>query len=362
MLIRTFNITVLYTITVLLISNSYGYAQTCGEKYTINSGDTLSAIASRTYKDGALWTLIYNSNQSVIGNKPSRIFPGQLIRIPCLDGSKTESVSADDADPVKPAQAVKPNWDDSVLLVTAGDYAPFTDQKLEKGGMVTDLLATAFEKRTQEHGATPVSISWVNDWSAHLPMVKSKRFDGVFPWYRPDCDAPKLFGDAKFRCENFKFSEPVFQVLMLLFVKKGSDFQFNTDDEIIGKNICRMEGYLVFDFDQNGRNWHKEKKINLTRPKTVKECFDLLDKGEVDAVSINEFTGKTGIRDLNLGGKVVPLRRPMSVVGLHVLTAKSHPQADQLIEHVNKSVEALRDSGEYDAIVEKHMTAYWQLN
>ena len=352
---KTSVISIFYAVLVFLILNSQGFAQVCGERYTIASGDTLSGIASRSYKDGGQWTIIYNSNQSVIGKEPSRILPGQRIRIPCLDGSKSAAVEAIAA---KPTRVSTSKSNESILLVTAGDYAPFTDEKLEKGGMVTDLLATAFEK----HGAKHINISWVNDWSAHLPMAKAKKFDGVFPWYRPDCDAPRLFGDAKFRCENFKFSEPVFQVLMLLFVNNGSDFQFNTDDEIIGKNICRMEGYLVFDFDQNGRNWHTEKKINLIRPKTVAECFDLLAKGEVDAVSINEFTGKSGIRDLKLEGKVVALRRPMASVGLHVLTSKSHPQADQLIEQVNNSVEALRDSGEYDAIVEKHLTAYWQLN
>lgn len=339
----------------LSLSTSQVYAQTCGEKYTVVNDDTLSGIASRSYKDGGLWTLIYNTNQTVIGEDPSRVFPGQRLRIPCLDGSSSAQVRKS---PSAPVRTISIKADDAMLIYTGSDVAPFTDQKLDKGGMLTDLLATAFSK----HAKKPMVISWVNDWSQHLPMTEATRFDGAFPWYRPDCDAPVLFGDAKYRCETFNFSESLFQVLVLLFVNKDSDFQFNTDEEIIGKNICRMESYMTFDFDQNGRNWYREKKINLKRPKAVADCFDLLAKGEVDAVSINEFTGKTAVRDLKLEDKVVALRRPMSIVGMHVITSKKHPQGDQLIEQVNASVEALRESGEYDEIVEKHLTAYWQLN
>jgi len=50
--------------------------------YTVQSGDTLSAIAQRFYGDANRWPDIHNANRSVIGNDPDRIFPGQVLSIP----------------------------------------------------------------------------------------------------------------------------------------------------------------------------------------------------------------------------------------------------------------------------------------
>ena len=49
--------------------------------YTIEKGDTLSAIAQRHYKDANAWRRILDANKGVIDD-PDKIYPGQQIRIP----------------------------------------------------------------------------------------------------------------------------------------------------------------------------------------------------------------------------------------------------------------------------------------
>jgi nucleoid-associated protein YgaU len=51
------------------------------EFYTIEKGDTLSAIAKRYYGDVSAYTRIFEANKDIIED-PDRIFPGQKIRIP----------------------------------------------------------------------------------------------------------------------------------------------------------------------------------------------------------------------------------------------------------------------------------------
>ncbi len=51
------------------------------EYYTIESGDTLWAIASKFLGNGAKYTEIFEANREVIED-PDKIFPGQKIRIP----------------------------------------------------------------------------------------------------------------------------------------------------------------------------------------------------------------------------------------------------------------------------------------
>ena len=52
--------------------------------YTIQKGDTLSAIAKREYGDAQEWRAIYDANRETIKD-PDRIFPGQKIYLPIRD-------------------------------------------------------------------------------------------------------------------------------------------------------------------------------------------------------------------------------------------------------------------------------------
>ena len=49
------------------------------QTYTVESGDTLSAIGKR---HGVAWREIYEANRGTIGDNPDKIFPGQQLRIP----------------------------------------------------------------------------------------------------------------------------------------------------------------------------------------------------------------------------------------------------------------------------------------
>ncbi len=51
------------------------------EYYVIQKGDSLWKIASRYYKDGNKWPMLFEANKEVILD-PDKIFPGQKIRIP----------------------------------------------------------------------------------------------------------------------------------------------------------------------------------------------------------------------------------------------------------------------------------------
>lgn len=51
------------------------------KSYTVVSGDTLWAIARRTYGDGSAWKKIYETNKTVIGANPNLIYPGQVLTL-----------------------------------------------------------------------------------------------------------------------------------------------------------------------------------------------------------------------------------------------------------------------------------------
>jgi nucleoid-associated protein YgaU len=59
-----------------LVDPYHGFSQ-----YTVQSGDSLSAIAQQWYGSGALWPRIFEANRHQISN-PNLIFPGQVLRLP----------------------------------------------------------------------------------------------------------------------------------------------------------------------------------------------------------------------------------------------------------------------------------------
>jgi nucleoid-associated protein YgaU len=48
--------------------------------YMVQPGDTLFAIAQRTYGDGRMWPFLFATNSDRIAN-PNLIYPGQVLRI-----------------------------------------------------------------------------------------------------------------------------------------------------------------------------------------------------------------------------------------------------------------------------------------
>lgn len=79
---------------VLLVGNTSGVAQVDDqivvEKpepeavfYTVQSGDSLSAIAKKQYGDAMKYTAIFEANKPMLKD-PNKIYPGQVLRIPPL--------------------------------------------------------------------------------------------------------------------------------------------------------------------------------------------------------------------------------------------------------------------------------------
>jgi hypothetical protein len=96
------------------------------------------------------------------------------------------------------------------------------------------------------------------------------------------------------------------------------------------------------------------------RPPSVDECFRLLDNGTVDGVVEAELAGRASITALGIGGKVRMLDQPVALTTYHVLISKSHPHARTILYYVNSSLERLREKGEYDRIIERHLARFWE--
>jgi polar amino acid transport system substrate-binding protein len=345
-------------------------AQTCGTEYRIKEGETLAQIAARVYGNPTQWTVIFYANQDRLGTNASLLVPGLAIALPCIGGASPPS-SPQQQNATAPAQQPPTVSTDAPIMIstmvrrveflTADGYPPFTGRSLEGGGMLTEVISSAMSLIKQEaKGRFDFGISWVNDWSAHLnPLLLTRAFDVGYPWARPDCDsAAALDATSQFRCRRFFFSDPLYEVTTSLFVRNGSPI--TTLQSVTGGTLCLPAGQATYELDQGGRNWVRDGKITLMRPPTVDECFRLLDNGTVEGVVSTEYSGRASIISLGLADRIRMLDQPVALTPLHIVISKSHPHARTILYYVNTSLAKLRDSGEYDMIIERHLDRFWE--
>jgi polar amino acid transport system substrate-binding protein len=343
-------------------------AQTCGTDYVLQQGDTLADIARTVYGNASQWSMIYYANQDRLGENATLLVPGLAIKIPCIGPqarpatpAAVETAPAPDLG-TAPAPFQLSSMLRRIEFLTAEGYPPFTGRALPEGGLLIDLLRSSMTLiKDQAKGGFDFRVSWVNDWAAHLnPLLITRAMDAGIPWNKPDCGNPAALDSAsQYKCQKFFFSDPLYESVTVLFVRNDSAFNFEKDEQIVGKTLCRTKGWSTNELDKDGRNWLKDQKITLMQPQTAEECFRLLDEGAVDAVVIAELTGQAVAAAMNMADRVHAASRPLNIETLHVIIAKTHPHARTVLYYVNTSLARLKDTGAYDAIITKHLDLFW---
>jgi polar amino acid transport system substrate-binding protein len=343
-------------------------AQTCGTEYVLRQGDTLADIARTVYGSASQWSIIYYANQDRLGENATLLVPGLAIKIPCIgQQAKPATPAAVETAPTQGPAAAQPPFQLSSMLkriefLTAEGYPPFTGRALPEGGLLIDVLQASMTLiKDQAKGGFDFRISWINDWAAHLnPLLITRALDAGIPWSKPDCsNLAALDSASQYKCQKFFFSDPLYESVTVLFVRNDSAFNFERDEQIVGKTLCRTKGWSNNDLDKDGRNWLRDGKITLMQPQTAEECFRLLDEGTADAVVIAELTGQAVAAAMGMVDRVHSASRPLNIETLHVIIAKTHPHARTVLYYVNTSLARLKESGAYDAIITKHLDLFW---
>lgn len=326
-----------------LLATGATSALACTEDYVALKEDTLFSIAKTRLGSAAAWSEIAALNPAFAEGELD-LRPGQTLTLPCADEIVARAAFEDVAPPPR----------DMIRIVTGTDYAPFTDLDWPAQGMLTEIVNAALARAPS---ALPYRVEWENDWSRHLyPLVDEAQVDMSFPWFRPDCAATPDHA----RCTDFNFSEPLVDLVILLFAKTESGLVFERDRDIVGRTLCRPAGYFTHDLDRPDRKWLSQGLVELKQPDTPAECFALLMAGEVDAVAMNEFLGIQTMFELGIGAEVAPLLRPLSEEALHVVISKSHWRGTAHLYRFNAGLRALKSSAEYNEIVNRHLAHFWE--
>lgn len=320
-------------------------AQEACSIYEVVRGDTLSRIARRADVEGGFQTL-FDANRNVL-NSPNLIEIGDRLAIPCADGSLPRaggSAQARDAGPA-PSTGMP---DRPLRIATASGYAPFTDEGLPGGGMITRMVNRAMELGNPDQA---YNLIFINDWGSHLEtLLPTGAVDMVFPWFRPDCDrVENLAPSSAFRCTDFNHSDPFYELFVDFYTLNGSAYATATSyEDLFGATVCRPEAWFTFDLEAARLT---EPNITYVTPVSQQGCIALLESGEVDVMTYDALPAEEDIREAGMADRVTTLEPLRGTVTTHIFVAKDNAFANQALPIINAGLEELRLSGEWFTIV-----------
>lgn len=334
------------SIFILVLGSATGvYAQNinCGTDYTVKPGDFLSQIAAQAYGEPSAFELIYNSNRHVIGVDPAVIAPGQVLQIPCIDGNTTTTQATAEANIGTPPYR----------FVLYHQWAPFLDEESESGGMLTEIVRRALEESDEK---PEYKMHFVSDFNFILdPLLMDHAYDMSVGYTKPNCEAYDALGEeSQFRCNSLDWSQPLYEEV-IAYHSLTKEPSLKLHSELFGKRICRPDGYTTADMDTAGV---KEPAVTMVRPETPADCMTALLNGEADfaALAIDVAEGVAMELDAESQFK---MHKPLNHVStVHVVIAKTHPNASSMIQTVDDGLDKLKSSGEWFNIVRHHMSEH----
>lgn len=335
-------------------------AQSCGGSYVIVRGDSLSGIAEQLYRNAFLWTRIYDENRPVIGPDPDKILTGTSLYLPCLD-ARAAVVTQDEKALSPPVVSLVPPQTDeqpdtasgpALLLATGREFPPFTRSGAEPAGMFLDVLQAALAATAPAPPTRASRVPW-----AELAGTTGAEGETVvtFPWPGPDCVA-KL---ARPSCKDLLYSEPLFELLIVVFAPEGAPIPFAGPKDLKGRVLCRSDGLTAHMLDFGASAWLSDDTVDLIDAATPEACFELLVDGTVDGVVVNEFTGRATVAAMGLTGNMDIMSPPLAITTLHAAVPASDRYASDTLQRINDGLGAIRANGHFQDILDRTLVRVW---
>lgn len=327
-------------------------AQEACTNYTVTDGDTLATISIAAYGTSN-YQPIFNANRNIISN-PTDLKPGLVLALPCEDGSLPNGQSAQELIAAEEARnannRVSNVYEPPIKIVTGGNYAPFADEDLSGGGFLVRLATTALNRAGNSRD---YSVSFVNDWSAHLDtLLPLGAFDVSLAWYIPDCSnrSYEWSEETNKRCTQFDSTVSVYDTVIGFYTLPDSEYaKARSFEDFKGATVCRMEGWFTHDLEENGVY---EPNVTLLRPVTATECMDAVLTGVADVASFEVQLAADAMSDMGVTPNDI-VENPFvnTVAGLRFVTHRTNPFGRQYMAMLNRGLNEMRESGEWYAII-----------
>ncbi len=334
---------VFYGLSALLLAGSAARAAENCASYSVTPGDTLRLISEKYYGVRELSPIIYEANFAVIGENPNTIEIGMELAIPCRDNMQTP-------EPTAFLALINPDAETRGdpaprFLAKAGD-TPFVMQ--DNSGIIPDILAAALRAGGFQNAldiARPESISDVLQVSAEPSALLS------FPWPMPNCgDSAALSPQSAYLCDNYSFSDPLYEITLGLFTSENSPLATaTTAGSFAGKSICVPQFHTS---DLLVKSGIAATSALIELAPDFKSCLARLDTGEFDAILADYQSFSTLVPAQN---GLVDIPAFAQKTTLHAIAYSRNTAALEVLAMANAGLKQILQSGEWFGIVNQNL-------
>lgn len=223
------------------------------------------------------------------------------------------------------AQAAAP------FAIITGEYAPYSGEKLYKGGMTTQIVDAVFKEMKKD-----IHIEFV-PWKRALNMVHNNPLSASYPWSK----------GGKGREDDLHFSDPIHEFRISYYVRKDSGIK--KVDDFTNKKLCRPTGWNNSYYQKT----IKEKNMTLETPVTFDSCLKLFQYKRVDILGMDSMIGSHILKNELKSGEYIAVAAtdiPQEIT-LHLVMSKKSLFAKEYMEKFNHGLKIIKENGTYQKII-----------
>jgi len=220
------------------------------------------------------------------------------------------------------------------LSLTTGEWAPFTSEKLEGLGFITEIVTAV----TAEMDIVPDYKFY--PWKRAELMVDTSKAWAAFPYAKNDE-----------RSKKHDFSDAVASSSLIFFYYKPvlKQFEYTTLEALKDYTIGGNPGYTY-------ENAVKKANLNVQWVTGEESNFKKLAKGKVQLTIQNELVGWTLIKKLfpDKVHEFATAKKPYEESAMYLMVSREYPNSKQILKSFNDGLKAIKTKGIFQNIYKKY--------
>lgn len=226
--------------------------------------------------------------------------------------------------------------DSNKIRIALDPYPPIQSPTLEHFGAIR-IITEAFESE-----GIHVTYGWF-PWKRSLAYVRDGKWDAVSMGSR----TPE-------REDVFDFSEPIITVNTVFFHHKDYSFDWHTIDDLKGRRIGTVSGYLYGDAFEKIKE-----KLTIDEVTTPVQNIRKLNARRIDIapfdLTVGVFLLKTNIELQTIEDSIIYHPKPIQTVEWALMFSKNVKKNTRLLTLFNRGLQRLKKNGKYDQYLEEAM-------
>jgi len=235
-----------------------------------------------------------------------------------------------------------PGFSQEKILISTGEWPPYTSEKMKHFGYSLHVISKAFETQGYQ-----VEYKFL-PWKRAYVMAELGKFTGSAAWFL-----------NKKRQEEFYFSEPVSASTTVLFHRKDKVVEWNTLEDLKKYRIGITHGYTYGDLFNSAA---KQYGFKLDTSPTDVSGFKKLLKKRIDIM----------LCDLGVGYQLLHSEFPATQQSLvtnnpkvmventaHFIATKKRKDSQDKIKLINKGLKQMKTSGLLDKFEDNLINGYY---